>query len=84
MVLDKTMGLRVTDEQEREGLDKVFHREMASFQGEDGTEAVVVTDGLGTEADVLEAGSAQAGAVKADSATSNSPRDGEVAAPTTT
>ena len=38
VVLDKTMGLRVTEEAELEGLDKAYHREMAYFQ-----------DGLGTD-----------------------------------
>ena len=38
LVLDKTMGLRVTEEDEREGLDQAYHREMAYFQ-----------DGLGTD-----------------------------------
>ncbi|AWH90879.1 ammonium transporter [Dietzia lutea] len=37
VVLDKAMGLRVTEEDELEGLDKAYHREMAYFQ-----------DGLGT------------------------------------
>ncbi|AWH97060.1 ammonium transporter [Dietzia psychralcaliphila] len=47
LVLDKTMGLRVTEEDELEGLDKAYHREMAYFQ--DGLEG----DGLGTDAVVV-------------------------------
>ena len=32
VVLDKAMGLRVTEEDELESLDKAYHREMAYFQ----------------------------------------------------
>lgn len=38
VVLDKTMGLRVSEDEEKEGLDAAYHREMAYFQ-----------DGLGTD-----------------------------------
>ncbi|MCT2140939.1 hypothetical protein [Dietzia cinnamea] len=37
VVLDKAMGLRVTEEGELEGLDKAYHREVASFQDGPGT-----------------------------------------------
>lgn len=47
LVLDKTMGLRVTEEDELEGLDKAYHREMAYFQ-----------DGLGTDGSAVDTASA--------------------------
>lgn len=42
VALDKTMGLRVSEDDEREGLDSVFHREMAYFQDGLGTDSVPV------------------------------------------
>ncbi|MDX2357623.1 ammonium transporter [Dietzia sp. PP-33] len=58
LALDKTMGLRVTEEDELAGLDKAYHREMAYFQDGPGTDGLV-DDGLGTDAgDASEAGTA--------------------------
>lgn len=54
LVLDKTMGLRVTEEDEREGLDKAYHREMAYFQDGLGTDSVVATEAGESEYETAE------------------------------
>ncbi|MFN3600174.1 MAG: ammonium transporter [Dietzia sp.] len=60
LVLDKTMGLRVTEEDEREGLDKAYHREMAYFQDGLGTDAVVATESAESEYEKAEQEEAEA------------------------